>query len=186
MGSPEVTPDQIRASKLLSYVLRHCPDSIGISLDKNGWANVDELIQQAAQHEVTLTRATLAFIVKHNDKQRFTLSTDGSRIRAVQGHSVEVDLQLVARKPPPVLYHGTVGKNLASIRRSGLVPGSRQHVHLSETRETATAVGGRKGKPVVLVIDCYRAVQAGIKFYRAENSVWLVNHLPSEFIRFPS
>jgi putative RNA 2'-phosphotransferase len=119
MECPKVTPDQIRASKLLSRVLRHRPDSIGISLDKNGWTNVDKLIQQAAKHGVSLTRETLAFIVEHNDKQRFTLSDDGSRRRAVQGHSVEVALQLLARKPPPVLYHGPSERTWLQYGRAG-------------------------------------------------------------------
>ncbi len=128
-------------SKFLSFVLRHRPQAIGITLDAEGWVAVDELLAAAARHGQSVTRQQVEEVVATNDKQRFSFSADGRRIRANQGHSVEVDLGLVPVEPPELLYHGTVERFLDSIRQEGLVRGKRHHVHLSADRETAAARG---------------------------------------------
>lgn len=174
-----------RKSRFLSRVLRHRPDSIGITLDKEGWTDVIDLLEKVAEHKMPISLDELEKIVAENDKKRFTFNDEHTRIRAAQGHSVEVDLKLPVRTPPPVLYHGTVSKFLSSIRKHGLVPGNRHDVHLSETRETAVAVGARRGRPVILVIETYPMLKAGIQFRQAENSVWLVPAVDAKFIRFP-
>jgi putative RNA 2'-phosphotransferase len=142
----------VRISKFLSLVLRHDPARIGITLDEAGWTGVDALVAAAAAHGVPLTREELREIVASSDKQRFALSADGARIRANQGHSAPVDLQLPPREPPAQLYHGTVEEALPGIREHGLLPGERQHVHLSADVQTATKVGRRRGAPVILTI----------------------------------
>src|SRR5688572_7482852 len=142
----------VRVSKFLSLVLRHDPARIGIVLDDAGWTDVSALLAAAAAHGVTITRAELAEVVATSDKQRFALSPDGTRIRANQGHSVEVDLELAAAPPPATLYHGTVDAALPGIREKGLIRGARHHVHLSADLETAKKVGGRRGKPVILTV----------------------------------
>jgi putative RNA 2'-phosphotransferase len=139
-------------SKFLSLVLRHQPELIGIVLDDAGWTDVDTLLAKARAKGTSITRDELVEIVKSSDKQRFALSSDGTRIRANQGHSVEVELDLPPTPPPAVLLHGTVDKFLDSIRKTGLVKGSRHHVHLSADLETASKVGARRGKPVLLEI----------------------------------
>src|SRR5690242_6516739 len=141
-----------RLSKFLSLVLRHDPARIGIALDSAGWIDVAALLEACAAHGVVISRDELAHIVATSDKQRFALSADGTRIRANQGHSVAVELGLAPAAPPPLLYHGTVDRFVASIRTHGLVKGSRHHVHLSADSATAHKVGGRRGKPVVLTI----------------------------------
>lgn len=175
----------IQKSKSLARWLRHRPDAIKISLDKEGWTDIEELLLRANAAGVALTDQELRQIVFENDKQRFSLSDDGLRIRAAQGHSVAVDLNLVVKLPPPVLYHGTVSKFIVSIKKQGLLPGSRNDVHLSPTRETALAVGGRRGVAVLLKIETFPMVRAGIEFRCADNGVWLVERVPFEFIKFP-
>jgi putative RNA 2'-phosphotransferase len=167
---------------MLSLVLRHSPQAIGISLDANGWTDVDTLISKARQGGKALDHETLLRIVATNDKKRFTLSEDGTRIRAAQGHSIEVDLALAPIDPPAILYHGTATRFLASIQTQGLIAGKRRFVHLSADRETARRVGGRHGKPVVLVIDTPGMKIRGMHFYRTENDVWLTAHVPPEFL----
>jgi putative RNA 2'-phosphotransferase len=174
----------VRASKFLSLVLRHDPGRIGIVLDDAGWTDVAALLAACARHGVPLTRAQLAEVVATSDKQRFALSPDGERIRANQGHSVEVDLQLAPAEPPATLFHGTVESALASIRAQGLVRGQRHHVHLSSDIATATRVGGRRGKPIVLTIRAGEMAAAGHVFYCSANGVWLVDHVPPAFIDF--
>ena len=175
----------VQKSKSLARWLRHRPDAIKISLDKEGWTDIGELLLNANAAGVALTRQELEQIVEENDKQRFSISDDGLRIRAAQGHSVEVNLNLVVKLPPPVLYHGTISKFITSIKKQGLLPGTRNDVHLSATRETALAVGGRRGVAVLLKIETFPMVKAGIKFRRADNGVWLVEGVPTEFITFP-
>jgi putative RNA 2'-phosphotransferase len=177
--------EQVKISRLISKVLRHRPDSIGIKIDRSGWVAVDELLQKLAQSGTTVSHEELLFIVEHNDKKRFVLSSDHRQIRAAQGHSVSVDLKLAIRKPPAVLYHGTVRKFLSSIRKHGLQPGHRLDVHLSADKKTAIAVGARRGQPVVLVIDSHQMAQDDYKFRCSDNGVWLVPHVPSKFIEFP-
>ena len=176
--------DARRASKFLSLVLRHEPERIGITLDDAGWTDVDALLTALDAHGLALTRAELDAIVASSDKQRFALSPDGARIRANQGHSVDVELGLEAVTPPDVLYHGTVDAALSGIRAQGLLKGQRHHVHLSADIETAKKVGGRRGTPVVLVIDARAMAAAGHTFYRSANGVWLVEHVPAQFIGF--
>lgn len=174
----------IPKSRFLSRVLRHRPDSIGIELDAQGWVGVQELLQKAAGNGMEISLDELERIVAENDKSRFAFSPDGTKLRAVQGHSVNIDLGLTPKTPPPVLYHGTVGKFLAAIRKEGLRPGTRQHVHLSETKELALSVGARRGKPVILVVETYPLLKEGAKFWQAENGVWLSEAIPARFIRF--
>ena len=173
-------------SKFLSFVLRHKPQAIGITLDAEGWVAVEELLAAAARHGQPITRPQVEEVVATNDKRRFSLSPDGRLIRANQGHSVEVDLGLVPVEPPEVLYHGTVEQFLASIRRQGLVRGKRQHVHLSADRDTAARVGQRRGRPVLLVVDSGRMHRAGHAFYRSENGVWLTEAVPVEYLSIPN
>lgn len=170
-------------SKFLSFILRHDPGSIGLVLDTQGWADVDDLIARATASGRHLDRATLEGIVAANDKKRFTLSADGRRIRAAQGHSVEVDLGLEGAVPPSPLYHGTATRFLDSIMSDGLKPGSRQKVHLSAELATARAVGQRHGKPVVLLVDAARMHAEGHAFWRAENGVWLTDAVPPRFLQ---
>ena len=169
-------------SKFLSLVLRHAPETIDLVLDAQGWAETDELIAKAAAHGKRYTRESIARIVAESDKQRFRLSDDGQRIRANQGHSVEIDLALPSVIPPEVLYHGTATRFLEAIMREGLLKQKRQHVHLSVSLETAIKVGSRHGRPVVLVVNALAMHAAGYVFYLADNGVWLTDHVPKEFL----
>ena len=170
--------DLVKASKRLSYVLRHRPDSVGLTLDEAGWVPVEKLLKAMG-----MSRSQLERVVAGNDKQRFII--EGDRIRANQGHSVDVDLQLEPIAPPRTLYHGTVARYLESIREKGLVKGSRQHVHLSADPETATKVGQRRGKPVILKVDSAGMAAAGFVFYRSANGVWLTDSVPPAFLVLP-
>ena len=175
----------ITSSKFLSLVLRHQPQLIGITLDPAGWVSVETLLAACAKHDKPLTRAQLDELVRSSDKQRFALSPDGSQIRANQGHSVSVDLQLPPAVPPETLIHGTFPGAIASIRETGLDKGSRHHVHLSIDAATATKVGGRRGKPVLLTVQSGAMHADGFVFYRSENGVWLVDAVPVKYIVFP-
>lgn len=172
----------VSTSKFLSLVLRHDPGVIGIALDANGWVDVDELLAACERAGKRVSRELLEEIVSTSDKKRFSFSEDGRRIRANQGHSVNVDLGLRPMEPPDVLYHGTAERNLGSILRQGLVKGKRHHVHLSADTDTAKAVGRRHGTPVVLSIDAAAMVEDGFSFYRSENGVWLVDEVPAKYI----
>ena len=177
----------VSTSKFLSLVLRHRPETIGMRLDDQGWMDIDALIEKANAHGKPITLELLHEVVATNDKQRFALSDDGLRIRASQGHSVaSVDLQLTPVTPPDVLFHGTVPQFIPSIRKTGLDKRSRNHVHLSAERETATNVGTRRGKPVVLTIASMRMHVAGYEFFLSRNDVWLTNAVPIDFISFPT
>ncbi len=175
----------VRASKFLSLVLRHRPEHIGIALDPAGWVAVDELLAAARHTGFPLDRATLERVVAENDKRRFAFSADRTRIRASQGHSVDVDLGLAPQAPPDVLFHGTAARFLESIRREGLKPGSRTHVHLSTDEETARTVGQRHGSPVVLRVEAGAMHRDGHEFFRSENGVWLTQAVPARFLGFP-
>jgi putative RNA 2'-phosphotransferase len=180
-GRPTMTPDQEkRVSKFLSLVLRHEPELIGIALGPGGWVPIDALLAGALKAGVSISPDDLDHIVAHNDKQRFSM--EGGMIRANQGHSVEVDLQLEPTRPPEVLYHGTVGKNLDSIRKNGLERRQRQHVHLSPDVATATKVGARRGKPVVLTIASGKMHEDGHVFFLSTNSMWLTEHVPPQYV----
>jgi putative RNA 2'-phosphotransferase len=169
----------------MSLVLRHEPAKFSVELDEAGWTRVDGLLAAAARAGVPLDDATLRRVVAENDKQRFALSDDGAMIRASQGHSVDVELGLEPVEPPPVLFHGTATRFLDSIRREGLVPGSRRHVHLSTDAATATSVGSRHGRPTVLRIDAARMHAAGHRFFRSANGVWLTDAVPAEYLGSP-
>jgi putative RNA 2'-phosphotransferase len=175
----------VRLSKFLSLVLRHHPERIGLLLDREGWADVEDLLTRARAAGVPLTREVLEQVVRDNDKQRFALDVENGRIRANQGHSVEVDLGLATSSPPSLLYHGTARGSLASIRRSGLRAGSRRHVHLSATPETARTVGSRHGVPVVLAVESGRMADDGRSFYRSANGVWLTDRVDVDYLVFP-
>lgn len=181
-----MNPDQTtRTSKFLSLVLRHQPEAVGVKLDEGGWVGVDDLLAGCARAGRAMTREALEEVVATNAKKRFELSADGSRIRASQGHSVEVDLQYEAMEPPDVLYHGTATRYLEAIREKGLLKFQRHHVHLSATMETAMDVGARYGKAVLLTVRAAAMQKAGFAFYRSTNGVWLVEQVPVEFISFP-
>ena len=165
--------DAVRRSKRLSYVLRHAPDSVGLTLDAAGWVDVDALLEA-----VGWTRAELEQVVASNDKRRFALDETGTRIRASQGHSVAVDLGYAAQTPPPVLFHGTAERNLPAIEAEGLRPGRRHAVHLSPDAVTARAVGARHGRPVVLRVDAEAMARDWAVFTRSANGVWLVDAVP--------
>ena len=179
-----MTHDAIRVSKFMSLVLRHRPEHIGLELDENGWAGVDELIERAAAHGVALTREVIAEIVATSDKQRFALDDTGQSIRANQGHSVDIDLGLEPTEPPAILFHGTAAANIAAIRNEGLKSGNRQHVHLSPDEATAIKVGQRHGRPVVLRVFAGKMWAQGAPFYCSANGVWLTPAVPPEFIAF--
>lgn len=173
-------------SKLLSLVLRHEPEKIGIELDDGGWTSVEGLVDALASHGQPITRADLVEIVRTSDKQRFAISEDGARIRANQGHSVEVDLGYEPAAPPSMLFHGTVAKFVDSIRAEGLSRQARHHVHLSATRDTAVAVASRRGRPVVLEVRAKEMVADGHAFFVSANGVWLTEAVPASYLVFPT
>ncbi|GGT83838.1 RNA 2'-phosphotransferase [Streptomyces coeruleorubidus] len=173
----------VKVSKYLSKHLRHQPEEIGLALDEAGWVEIDTLIAEAAAHGFPLTRAELDHVVATNDKRRFAV--EGTRIRASQGHSVEVDLGLPTASPPAYLYHGTVARNLHAIRAEGLRPMNRHAVHLSPDRETATRVGARRGRPVVLTVDAAAMHRDGHVFQVSANGVWLTQAVPTRYLRLP-
>ncbi|MFJ6389136.1 RNA 2'-phosphotransferase [Streptomyces sp. NPDC091972] len=173
----------VKVSKYLSKHLRHQPERIGLTLDEAGWVEIDALIAAAAAHGFRFTRDELDHVVAANDKQRFAV--EGTRIRASQGHSIDVDLGLPAATPPPYLYHGTVGRFLDAIRAEGLRPMNRHDVHLSADRETATRVGARRGRPVVLSVDAQAMHRDGHVFHVSANGVWLTQTVPPRYLRFP-
>jgi len=171
-------PDQIRLSKMLSLWLRHKPEAAGLTLDAQGWADVDAVLAAFARNGVACDWQELLRIVEESDKQRFELSGDAGRIRARQGHSVAVALDWPRMTPPELLYHGTVDRFLAAILAEGLKPMRRHHVHLSPDIETATRVAARRGKPVILAVRAAALEQAGHAFYLTSNQVWLTDHVP--------
>lgn len=177
-----MTGHDVRLSKRLSSVLRHRPGSVGLELGDGGWVAVDDLLAALARHGRPVSRAELEDVVAANDKQRFALDRrpDGDRIRAQQGHSVQVDLQLVPVAPPARLFHGTPRRNLPAILAEGLHRGGRHHVHLSQDLETAQRVGSRRGDAVVLEVD---TAAVGGAFYRSGNGVWLTDAVPPQALR---
>lgn len=171
-------------SRLLSHVLRHAPERLGITLDANGWTSVNALISAAQKQGFKIDREILENTVATNDKKRFSLSGDGTLIRAAQGHSVAIDLALTPSEPPASLFHGTARDNLASILAEGLKAGSRRHVHLSLDEQTAIKVGSRHGKPVVLKVDTAAMQRDGFSFFQADNGVWLTDSVPPVYLAF--
>lgn len=171
----------VKVSKYLSKHLRHRPERIGLTLDEAGWVEIETLVAAAAAHGFRFSRDELDHVVAQNDKQRFAV--DGTRIRASQGHTVAVDLGLAPAAPPAYLYHGTVARSLDAIRAEGLRPMSRHDVHLSPDRETATRVGARRGRPVVLSVDAGAMHRAGHEFRVSANGVWLTAAVPPQYLR---
>jgi putative RNA 2'-phosphotransferase len=172
-----------KISKMMSLVLRHKPSHIGVQLDENGWVSVKELINGIKNKGVSINEVLLKEIVEGNDKQRFIFSDDGLNIRANQGHSIEVDVQLNQVEPPEVLYHGTVQKFIENIKKEGLIKMNRLHVHLSKDKETAVKVGSRRGQPIILEIDAASMHKEGISFFLSENGVWLTDFVSSDYIK---
>jgi putative RNA 2'-phosphotransferase len=172
----------IRVSKYLAKYLRHAPQEIGLTLQPGGWVPVDDLLAAAEKNSFSIAYDELVECVETNDKQRFGFDVSGELIRANQGHSVEVDLQLDEREPPETLYHGTVERFLSSILEQGLVRGKRHHVHLSKDVETALRVGARRGKPVILTVDAGRMQRDGHKFLLSVNGVWLTDVVPPGYL----
>lgn len=173
---------KVKISKYLSKHLRHAPDRLGLTLALGGWVSVDELLSACVAHQFPLTRAELEAVVAGSDKQRFSFDATKTCIRANQGHSVEIDLQLEPQTPPDVLYHGTGEKSVPAILESGLIKMSRHHVHLSQDIETAHKVGSRHGHPVIFAIATDAMSQAGFSFYCSENGVWLVDEVPPQYL----
>jgi len=178
--------ETIKTSKFLSLILRHEPERVGLKLGEAGWVGVDELLQAVNRNGVSLTIDQLKHIVATSDKKRFAFSEDGQRIRASQGHSVEVDLQYQPQTPPELLYHGTATRFLDGIRQHGLQRMGRHDVHLSAETKVTLQVGGRHGKPVLLIIHAGDMHRAGQVFRCSTNGVWLVNRVPPDFIQFPT
>lgn len=175
-----------RVSKFLSLVLRHQPQKIGIELDEAGWVEVQTLLDALVSHNFPITPEELNQVVETSDKKRFAFSEDRHQIRASQGHSVQVELGYQPATPPDILYHGTVDRFLASIRKTGLIKGQRHHVHLSPDTETATKVGDRRGKAIILKINAAAMTKEGLLFYISANGVWLTDNVPPQFIQFPT
>ena len=174
-----------RISKLLSYVLRHKPGEFSITLDESGWADVQTLLGKLSEGGESLTRQVLQHVVDTNSKKRFSFNDDGTKIRASQGHSVEVELGYTQQQPPEHLFHGTVAEFLPAIKAGGLQKMNRHHVHLSADKETAIKVAQRRGKPVILAILAAEMFAAGHQFYISDNGVWLTDSVAAAFIKFP-
>lgn len=172
----------IRVSKYLAKVLRHAPHEIGLTLQPGGWVPIDDLLAASARNGVRIAYDDLVECVETNDKRRFAFDETGDLIRANQGHSVEVDLQLKEQDPPEILYHGTVERSMESILATGLNRGKRHHVHLSRDVETARKVGARRGKPVLLTVDAARMRREGHAFFLSENGVWLTDAVPPTYL----
>tara|TARA_R110000796_G_scaffold161858_1_gene278628 strand:- start:7165 stop:7701 length:537 start_codon:yes stop_codon:yes gene_type:complete len=170
-------------SKFLSLVLRHKPNTIKIKLDENGWVPVDELLAQLKKHNREMSMKDLRDIVMFNDKKRFTFNEDETRIRANQGHSVKVDLQLKATRPPMKLYHGTVQKAIDVILKEGMRKMNRHAVHLSKDVPTAINVGNRRGNAILLEINSGHMHADGYKFFESKNGVWLIDEIPAKYIK---
>lgn len=171
----------IEMSKFVAFILRHKPEAIGITLDEHGWANVSELISGICKTRY-ITMDMLEEIVYTDTKKRYSFNEDKTLIRANQGHSVAVDVELKETAPPPVLYHGSGEKYLSSIEEQGLIPKSRLYVHLSRDYETALAVGSRHGSPVVFLVDSAKMSADGFKFFLSENGVWLTKSVPVNYL----
>lgn len=172
----------IQLSKTLSYLLRHQPSKFGLTLDAQGWCEVDALLSAFAERNIELSREMLEYIVENNDKKRFAFNEDGTKIRASQGHSLEVELDYQPVKPPAILFHGTTDQFLNAILEQGLQKRRRHHVHLSPDVETAVKVGQRHGKPVVLTVKAGQMQVDGYVFYCSANGVWLTDEVPPQYL----
>jgi putative RNA 2'-phosphotransferase len=173
----------VKISKYLSKHLRHQPERLGLTLGPGGWVPVDALLEACARHRFPITRAELEEVVAGNDKQRFGFDSTGTMIRAHQGHSTAVELDLEPTAPPAELYHGTAQQNITAIMQNGLLKMRRHHVHLSADQETARRVGARHGIPVVFIVDAVSMTHDGFVFFRSTNGVWLVDNVPPAYLR---
>ena len=178
----ETTPDLTRISKYMSLILRHKPQVIGIHLDAHGWADVNALLAGISR-KYPINWDILDEIVSRDEKQRYSFSEDGTKIRANQGHSIQVDVELTLTEPPEMLYHGTAQRFAASIEAQGLLSGSRLYVHLSPDQETAEKVGRRHGEPVIYLVDAGQMHRDGYLFYLSANGVWLTKVVPATYLK---
>jgi putative RNA 2'-phosphotransferase len=179
---PDSSRRLVQVSTYLSLIFRHRPHDLGLTLDQGGWVAVDALLRASASKGFAISQTELEQVVAESDKQRFALSQDGTRIRANQGHSVPVDLELEPVEPPPVLYHGTGEKSVQTILDQGLLKMNRHHVHLSGDTNTARKVGARHGRPVIFEVDAAGMAHDGHTFYRSANGVWLVDAVPVSYL----
>lgn len=181
---PNPMPERRRTtvSKYLAKHLRHEPEALGLALQDGGWVPVDDLLDATARHGFPISYDELVEVVETNDKARFGFDATGDRIRANQGHSVAVDLQLDESEPPPLLYHGTVERSLAAIRLEGLSRMARHHVHLSADVATARRVGARRGRPIILTVQAGQMHRDGHRFYQSTNGVWLTAAVPPAYL----
>ena len=171
-----------KLSKFISLILRHKPEEIGITLDDFGWAKVEDLINGINKSGKKIDMEILEEIVRTDNKQRYSFNEDKTKIRANQGHSIPVKVDLKELEPPETLYHGTATKSLKGIQKQGIKSMSRLYVHLSKDFETAKQVGTRHGECVILVINAKRMYEDGIKFYLSENGVWLTEYIDTKYI----
>lgn len=174
--------ERVRISKFLSYHLRHDPGGLGLTLEPGGWVEVDALLAASARRGQRISRAQLDEVVATSEKQRFAFDASRAKIRANQGHSVEVDLQLEPSEPPRWLFHGTAEPAVPAILREGLLKMQRHHVHLSADEATARTVGARRGRTVIFRVDAAGLRAAGGEFFRAANGVWLIDHVPPDYL----
>lgn len=184
MRTEKTAKQKKNLSKFISLILRHKPETIGITLDEHGWADVGELIAGIVStpgNEIDME--TLEEIVRTDEKQRYSFNDDHTLIRANQGHSIPVDVELEEKVPPAVLWHGTGEKYVSSIDSQGLIPKSRLYVHLSKDTETAGKVGSRHGRPVIYKVDCKKMSEDGHRFFLSANGVWLTKTVPPEYLQ---
>ena len=174
---------KVKISKFLSLILRHKPEEVGLTLEENGWVKVTDLIKACSDYGKIFTLNELREVVETNEKKRFAFDETGEKIRASQGHSVEVEIEFEKRTPPVILYHETAEKNVGEIFANGLKKMNRHHVHLSADIETARKVGIRYGKPVIFEIDTAKMLSENFEFFVSANEVWLVNEIPSKFLK---
>ena len=177
--------NDVKTSKFLSFVLRRQPEAIGLTLGEQGWVEISDLVARTRAHGTTISSEEVRRVAAENDKKRFSVSDDGLKIRAAQGHSVEVDLGLSPVVPPDTLFHGTATRFAESILREGLKPQSRQQVHLSFDEATALKVGQRHGKPIIFRVLSGKMQADGFKFFQADNGVWLTDTVPPEYLITP-
>lgn len=173
---------ETKISKFLSYHLRHHPAELGIQLDSAGWVDIEVLLKACKDHQFPISREELNYVVENNNKQRYAFSSDGKKIRASQGHTVDVELDYHEEVPPETLYHGTAAHNRDIILKTGLKKMQRHHVHMSPDLETATNVGKRHGKPLIFLVASLKMHQSGYPFFCSANGVWLTDYVPPNFL----
>jgi putative RNA 2'-phosphotransferase len=177
-------PNRLRLSKFMSLILRHQPEVVGCMLDRGGWLSIADLVSGATCAGVAITAEDVMEIAKQDPKRRYALSEDALRIKATYGHSIEIELGLEASRPPERLFHGTATRSLESIKKAGITRKRRRYVHLSADKMTATKVGSRHGRPVILTVRARLMFDAGFLFYRSESGIWLTEQVPSDYIDF--